>query len=141
MFEKPQGYYSDTGYLILVNLATQRTAVFEGSKGNWRLMREMIVSTGAPINPTPKGEYKTTVHTLHFNSYGVRAWYATGFIGGLYLFHSSPYVSGPEPLVCTDPRLGVAASHGCVRMALEDAKWMYDTLPLRTKGVIYEEYN
>ena len=141
MFEKAQGYYSDTGYLILVNLATQRTAVFEGSKGNWRLMREMIVSTGAPINPTPKGEYKTTVHTLHFNSYGVRAWYATGFIGGLYLFHSSPYVSGPEPLVCTDPRLGVAASHGCVRMALEDAKWMYDTLPLRTKVVIYEEYN
>ena len=141
MFEKAQGYYSDTGYLILVNLATQRTAVFEGSKGNWRLMREMIVSTGAPINPTPKGEYKTTVHTLHFNSYGVRAWYATGFIGGLYLFHSSPYVSGPEPVICTDPRLGVAASHGCVRMALEDAKWMYDTLPLRTKVVIYEEYN
>jgi len=139
MFEKAQGYYSDTGYLILVNLATQRTAVFEGSKGDWRLMREMIVSTGAPINPTPKGEYKTTVHTLHFNSYGVRAWYATGFIGGLYLFHSSPYVSGPEPLICTDSRLGVAASHGCVRMALEDAKWMYDNLPLRTKVVIYEE--
>lgn len=139
MFEKAQGYYSDTGYLILCNLATQRTAVFEGAKGNWKLMREMIVSTGAPINPTPKGEYKTTVHTEHFNSYGVRAWYATGFIGGLYLFHSSPYEIASKPLVCTDDRLGEPHSHGCVRMALEDAKWMYDNLPLRTKVVIYEE--
>ena len=137
MYEKAQGYSSNTGYLIMVNLATQRTAVFEGSKGNWRLMREMIVSTGAPINPTPKGEYATTVHSLHFNAYGVRAWYATGFIGGKYLFHSSPYEIDSEPRVCTDSRLGVPASHGCVRMALEDAKWMYDTLPLTTKVVIY----
>ena len=139
MYEKAQSYASPTYYLIMVNLATQRTAVFEGSQGNWRLMREMIVSTGAPINPTPKGEYYTTVHSRYFNSYGVRAWYATGFIGGLYLFHSSPYEIASEPLVCTDPRLGIAASHGCVRMALEDAKWMFDNLPLRTKVVIYEE--
>ncbi|MBR6172440.1 MAG: L,D-transpeptidase family protein [Eubacterium sp.] len=139
MYEKAQGYGSDTDFLILCNLATQKTAVFKGKKGQWRLLREMIVSTGAPINPTPKGEYKTTIHTEHFNSYGVRAWYATGFIGGLYLFHSSPYEIDSAPRVCTDPRLGVAASHGCVRMALEDAKWMYDTLPLRTKVVIYEE--
>ena len=137
MFEKAQGYYSDTGYLILCSLATQRTAVFKGSKGKWTLMREMIVSTGAPINPTPKGEYKTTVHTEHFNSYGVRAWYATGFIGGLYLFHSSPYEIDSEPRVCTDDRLGEPHSHGCVRMKLEDAKWMYDNLPLRTKVVIF----
>ena len=99
----------------------------------------MLVSSGAPINPTPKGEYQTTVHTEHFNSYGVRAWYATGFIGGLYLFHSSPYESASEPLDCTERRLGKPLSHGCVRMRLEDSKWMYDRLPLRTKVVIYEE--
>ena len=139
MYVKAQGYSSDTDYLIMCNLATQKTAVFEGKQGNWRLLREMIVSTGAPINPTPKGEYKTTIHTLHFNNYGVRAWYATGFIGGLYLFHSSPYEIDSEPKVCTDPRLGIPASHGCVRMALEDAKWMYELCPLRTKVVIYEE--
>ena len=139
MYRKAQNYSSPTPYLILCNLATQKTAVFKGEKGNWRMLREMIVSTGAPINPTPKGEYNTTVHTEHFNSYGVRAWYATGFIGGKYLFHSSPYEIDSEPRVCTDDRLGVAASHGCVRMKLEDAKWMYDLLPLRTKVVIYEE--
>ena len=139
MYEKAQEYSSVTDYLILCNLSTQRTAVFGGSKDNWRLLREMIVSTGAPINPTPKGIYETTVHSEYFNNYGVRAWYATGFIGGLYLFHSSPYEIDSEPKVCTDDRLGIPASHGCVRMALEDAKWMYDNLPLRTKVVIYED--
>ena len=139
MSGKAVSYGSYTDYLILCNLDTQRTAVFEGEKGNWRLLREMLVSTGAPINPTPKGEYSTTVHTEHFNNYGVRAWYATGFIGGLYLFHSSPYEIDSEPKVCTDDRLGIPASHGCVRMRLEDAKWMYDLLPLETKVVIYEE--
>ena len=139
MYEKAQEYGSVTDYLILCNLDTQRTAVFEGEKGNWKLLREMLVSSGAPINPTPKGEYQTTVHTEHFNSYGVRAWYATGFIGGLYLFHSSPYESASEPLECTERRLGKPLSHGCVRMRLEDSKWMYDRLPLRTKVVIYEE--
>lgn len=139
MFEKTREYGSATDYLILCNLDTQRTAVYEGEKGNWRLLREMLVSTGAPINPTPKGTYETTVHTEHFNAYGVRAWYATGFIGGLYLFHSLPYESDSEPRVLTEDRLGEPLSHGCVRMRLEDAKWMYDRLPLRTRVVIYED--
>ena len=139
MYEKAQEYSSSTDYLILVNLATQKTAVYQGEKGNWRLLREMLCSTGAPINPTPKGEYATTTHVENFVNHGMRAWYGTGFIGGLYLFHSSPYEIAPEPLVCVEPELGVAASHGCVRLALEDAKWMYDTLPLSTKVVIYEE--
>ena len=138
-YEKAQGYRSDTDYLILLNLDTQTTSVYKGSQGKWKLLREMIVSTGLPINPTPKGEYRTTTHCLKFNNYGVRAWYATGFIGGLYLFHSSPYVIDSEPKVCTDPRLGYPTSHGCVRMALEDAKWMYDNLPLSTKVIIYED--
>ena len=139
MYSKAQEYYSDTDYLILLNLDTQTTSVYKGSQGKWKLLREMIVSTGLPINPTPKGEYRTTTHCLKFNNYGVRAWYATGFIGGLYLFHSSPYVIDSEPKVCTDPRLGYPTSHGCVRMALEDAKWMYDNLPLSTKVIIYED--
>ncbi len=137
-YEKAQEYRSDTKYLILANLSTQRTSVFEGSQGKWKLLREMIVSSGLRINPTPKGEFRTLSHTLHFDNYGVRAWYATAFIGGLYLFHSSPYEIDSEPKVCTDPRLGYPTSHGCIRMALEDAKWMHDNLPLGTKVVIYE---
>ena len=40
-----------------------------------------------------------------------------------------------QPLV--DGRLGINASHGCVRLALTNAKWIYDNIPVGTKVVIY----
>ena len=36
-----------------------------------------------------------------------------------------------------DGRLGINASHGCVRLALSNAKWIYDNIPRGTKVVIY----
>lgn len=139
MYAKAQEYYSDTDYLILVNLATQKTAIFQGKQGAWMLQKEVLCSTGAPINPTPKGEYKTTSKTLHFDNHGMRAWYSTGFIGGLYLFHSLPYEIDSQPNVIVETTLGKNVSHGCVRLDIKDAKWIYDTIPARTKVVIYEE--
>ena len=139
LFSKAQEYRSDTEYLILTNLTTQKVAVFQGEQGKWHMIREMLCASGAPINPTPTGEYYTTTHVEHFVNHGMRAWYGTGFIGGLYLFHSLPYEIDSTPKVCVEPELGRPVSHGCVRLALEDAKWMYDTLPLYTKVVIYED--
>ena len=139
MTKKAQQYSSDTDYLILCNLKTFRTAVYKGKKDNWVLQKEFICSVGKPSSPTPTGEYKTTVHSLNFVSFGSRCWYATGFIGGLYLFHSEPYKIEDTPAHVLEPEMGKANSHGCVRLRLADAKWMYDTLPLRTKVVIFSE--
>ena len=36
-----------------------------------------------------------------------------------------------------DGRLGINASHGCVRLAIENAKWICDTIPRGTKVVTY----
>ena len=138
MYEKAQGYSSDTDYLILVNLTTQKTAVFKGSKNNWLLQKEFICSTGKYPSITPTGEYKTTIHDLYFDSGSWRCWYATGFIGGLYLFHSWPYLQDSTPKKVADYTMGTPSSHGCVRLKVDDAKWMYDTLPLRTKVVIFK---
>lgn len=35
-------------------------------------------------------------------------------------------------------RLGQTASHGCVRLNVEDAKWIYDNCPVGTKVTIYD---
>jgi len=35
-----------------------------------------------------------------------------------------------------DYTLGKPASHGCVRMTVEDAKWIYDTIPNGTKVIV-----
>ena len=36
-----------------------------------------------------------------------------------------------------DGRLGINASHGCVRLSIENAKWIYDTIPSGTKVIVY----
>lgn len=33
-------------------------------------------------------------------------------------------------------KLGVKASHGCIRLAIPDAKWIYENIPQHTKVVI-----
>ena len=36
-----------------------------------------------------------------------------------------------------DGRVGIALSHGCVRLKIENAKWIYDNIPSRTTVVVY----
>lgn len=36
-----------------------------------------------------------------------------------------------------DGRLAQNLSHGCVRLAIQDAKWIYDNIPYGTKVVSY----
>ena len=135
---KAQSYSSNSSYLILVNLTEQKTYVFSGSKGAWSPTKEFTCSTGTSDHPTPVGEYKTTMRTTYFNSFGYRCWWATGFIGGEYLFHSSPYTMTDTPQICADYTMGRPSSHGCIRMRLDDAKWIYDNIPIGTKVVIYK---
>ena len=58
---------------------------------------------------------------------GVSGHYAT-LIWGDWLFHSVPYYSGANHLLKTEEynKLGQKASAGCIRMAVSDAKWIYD---------------
>ena len=36
-----------------------------------------------------------------------------------------------------DGTIGANASHGCVRLELANAKWIYDNVPYGTKVVVY----
>lgn len=56
------------------------------------------------------------------------------------LFHSVPYVSmTPDSLEWEQYNLlGETASLGCVRLAVADAKWIYDNCGPGTKVIVYE---
>lgn len=58
---------------------------------------------------------------------GVSGHYAT-LIWGDWLFHSVPYYGAANHMLKTDEynKLGQKASAGCIRMAVSDAKWIYD---------------
>ena len=39
-----------------------------------------------------------------------------------------------------DGRVGMALSHGCVRLEIQNAKWIYDTIPSGSTVVVYHYY-
>ncbi|MBM3713605.1 MAG: L,D-transpeptidase, partial [Actinobacteria bacterium] len=57
------------------------------------------------------------------------AYYWTRFYGP-YLIHSVPFDKNGNIISEEYAKLGSPASHGCVRLEVEDAKWLYEVLPL-----------
>ena len=133
MFNRAQGYYSSTNWLILVDTNACTVAVYNGSRGSWAPVNEWICSPGTPWTPTVTGEFTVTGKGYSFGS-GYTCYYYTQFYGD-YLFHSVLYNQGTFNI--QDGRLGQKLSHGCVRLAIQDAKWIYDNIPYGTKVVTY----
>ena len=136
-FVNGRGYSSSTGYLIWVSRQTQKTYIFTGSKGNWKLARNCICATGAASTPTPAGVTYTT-----FKQNG---WYTSSYIcrpivrfypNSGYAFHSRLYYPNDETKLMK-PDLGYPMSHGCIRMLDPDINYIYYSIPLRTTVVIY----
>ena len=128
---------SSTDYFIWIDLKKQRVNVFTGSNHQWKLVKSMVCSSGKPSTPTIKGNFKVgnkgTYFTTNYEVGGktivVRCKYFTQ-ISGNYLFHSIIYDKAGEKII--DGTLGVPRSHGCVRLAVENAKYIYDTIPRGT---------
>lgn len=127
---------SNTNYLVFVNIAEQKTYVYEGSKNDWTLAKTFTCSTGIEGKETPVGVFSVQNRAPWFFSpkYGQGGKYYVQFMGN-YLFHSIPFDS--DKTTISDPTLGVPASHGCIRLAVEDSKWLYDNVQNGSKIIIY----
>lgn len=134
MWNKAQNYYSNTNYIIMVNSSTHKVGVFRGSSYNWEPVWYWDCTTGAPGSPTVKGTYTVGSRGKSFGS-GYTCWYWTQFYGN-YLFHSVLYQPGSMSRI-QDGRLGISASHGCVRLDIECARWIYNNIPRGTRVVSY----
>ena len=134
MWNKAQNYYSNTNYIILVNSRTHKVGVFRGSSYNWEPVWYWDCTTGAPGSPTVKGTFTVGSRGKSFGS-GYTCWYWTQFYGN-YLFHSVLYQPGSMSRI-QDGRLGISASHGCVRLDIECARWIYNNIPRGTRVVSY----
>ena len=129
-------YSSSSDYLLWVNLENQRINIFEGSQGNWTLLRSGIVGTGRPGSATPVGVWKTTYKQelgWTTGSYTVKP--VVRFLGGGYAFHSRLYYPGTTTL--QDASIGFPVSAGCVRMMDEDIQFLFDHVPDGTTVVVY----
>lgn len=127
---------SSTNWLIICDTKTCRVGIFKGSKGNWTMQKYWLAGVGAYGSPTVKGTFTTQSHVYVFGTEkGYNCWYATQFYGN-YLFHSEVYSIGSKSNI-TSSGLGTHVSHGCVRLKLSNAKWLYNNVPLGTKVKVY----
>ncbi|MBR2696512.1 MAG: L,D-transpeptidase family protein [Parasporobacterium sp.] len=147
MDSKAQGYNSSTSYLILVDLNKRVTKVYKGSYGNWKVEQAYLCTVG----DTSKG-WDTTTGDFYVgysawgnpitrgysfdDSDGHTLYYWTRF-NDAYLFHSILYDGGTYNESVYGNALGEALSHGCVRMRIQNAKWIYDNVPDKSRVIVY----
>ena len=127
-------------YKIMVNrLANCITIYVPDEEGNYTVpYKAMICSTGG--ENTPVGTFnlkqKYEFKALFYKSFGQYC----SRIHGSILFHSSGNNSlNKDDLNAGDfNNLGLGVSHGCIRLTVEDAKWIHDNCPTGTEVVIYD---
>lgn len=102
-------------------------------------VRAMICSTGKD-KATVTGDFEIGVKYRWLPLFGdVYGQYVSGFYGN-FLFHSVPYLEeSPDTLKAKEYNLlGQEASLGCVRLAVADAKWIYDNCDEGTAVSIFD---
>ena len=122
-------------YYIKVNKKTNVATVYLTS--NNKPYKAFLVSCGSA---TPTGTFYTPARyrwrTLVGPVYGQ---YCTRITGSI-LFHSVWYYKNGQSNTLSYKeynKLGTTCSHGCVRLNVEGAKWIYDNCPLNTKVIIF----
>lgn len=128
-------------YKVYVDISDQYVYVFgwDGEAYTTKV-RKMICSTGKDETPTPTGTYQAYAQLsgewYWFKQYNCYAKWAYGIVGGI-LFHSVTFNANKKQ-VGSEKNLGKKASHGCIRLKIDDAKWIYDNCPYGTTVVIQE---
>jgi lipoprotein-anchoring transpeptidase ErfK/SrfK len=125
------------GKVIVINRSINRLSLYTGNK----LFRTFPVATGQAIYPTPAGEWHIVV------KYRNPWWYpptTSAWARGL-----EPVPPGPNNPLGTrwmglnapgvgihgtdaPSSIGYSASHGCVRMQVPDAEWLFDHVDIGT---------
>ena len=130
MSQMAQAYNSNTNYLILVDRAACKVAVYAGRFGAWNNIKYWDCAPGKASTPTVSGTFTVQGKGYYFDSGSARCYWYTQFYGN-YLFHSVLYSKYNGSLM--DGRVGIPLSHGCVRLQIDNAKWIYDNIPRGTK--------
>ena len=129
-------------YIKVNNQANTVTVYKKDSNGKYTVpIKAMICSIG---DATPEsGVYKMSIRytwrLLQGNVYGQYACKITGNI----LFHSVPYTKQDKSALewWEYDKLGTKASLGCIRLKVEDAKWIYENCKSGTQVEFYYASN
>ena len=125
---------SPTDYLLVTDVKNKYTYVFKKDDGNWVNLYKWKSTVGKPSTPTITGVFFVNGRKPYFGTDEYRVKYATRIKDGYY-YHSILYDSTGSYII--DGRLGEALSHGCIRLDVNNAKWIYENIPDATTIVIH----
>ena len=114
---------------IEVSISKQRVYIKSGDK----VIYTMLCSTGTVFTPTPLGNFR--IQQEKGSAFSGAAYYRSFKDHGVYLFHTVPTSiawSTNSFSAVEGRKLGQRASHGCIRLAVPDAKWFYYNMPYNT---------
>ncbi len=120
-------------YKLVINIYHQFATVYKkDANGEYTVpVRYIVVSSGARKTPTPIGTFEmgtSSVRFGKFQTYGVYGQYWRQIVRSIFC-HSLIYESrNPRSYTQSYNELGKRASHGCVRMLVPDARWIYYNL-------------
>ena len=129
-------------YRLEVNKVSNVVTVYmRDDNGRYTIpIRAITISAG---EATPVGNFNTYGKARYRSLMGgVWGQYVT-YLTGPYYFHSVPsWDDTPNSLYVYEYNaLGNYKSHGCIRMAVRDAKWLYDNCPVGTSVTVYNDAN
>ena len=132
---------ADVTYLRVV-LDEQRVYAYNGKR---RLVATLPVSTGL-LDTTPIGHFKVfskSKDAVYAPDPTERMRWMVRFTkgpqGGNIGFHSIPYrITSKGEVKIPTPLGNTPSSHGCVRVADADAKWLFDNVPIGTTVVVQQ---
>lgn len=128
-------------YYIKINRQENVVTIYEKNEnGEYENPVKAILCSTGLYDATPKGVFQlSSKYVWRLLNGGVYGQYASRITGGV-LFHSVPYASKNKATLYTDKynKLGQQASMGCVRLTVEDAKWIYENCPSGTTVEIYD---
>ncbi len=132
MTPKPTPTPTPVPFYIVVDVRNQITSVYGRDEyGEYTVpVRQMLCSTGKEGTDSDPGDWVLNgrkANWCYFPKWGGYARFWTR-INGSIAFHSIIYhsVSLSDPKVSSYRMLGQKASHGCIRLTVADAKWIFD---------------
>ena len=130
-------------YQIKISIDDQRVYVYspDDSDNYSILVKTFVCSTGTRDHPTPLGTFTNTGpgarwhYFKKFDCWAQYAWYVDGDI----MIHSVLYSEADESTLRRGSvsALGKRSSHGCIRLSVEDAQWIYNNCASGTTVVVY----
>ena len=127
-------------FKLTVDLTNKVVKVYKKVGNEYVLYRLMICTIGQSKYSTPQGSFNLTGYHVRFGYFSKYNCYAQYWsqIKGQILFHSILFNRRENSAYRTASyrNLGKAASHGCVRLSVPDAKWVYENCPKGTKVTI-----